>query len=525
MDRRTILAVVLSFGVFFAWQKLYLEPRTAQQRAQHAAEVAHHSEADASLPNQKKEAAQIDASTLKPLKVETLNLSGSVASVSNASEWIQTWTLNEYKKTLGDEGPAVSLEDLILKSGAIEVSFNRQEFLYLKDVRGTLSKEGDAALWSYSDSRIQMVRRIEIEPTLENTLFAKVDITIKDPTLQPAYAFLGVRSQSVKDDAEARDRSLAVWTQDSIERYVLQTDDFDTESVRTPVSWIAALNRYFVLALVPQGSPLPGGRVQPWGDGLNKGWAGLVYPMSGPTLSIPVRIYFGPKDLNQMEAVHPTLGSTADFGWFTPFAYALLWIMKKLYAFFGNYGIAIILLTILVRSVTFPLTYKSTKSMKKLSAVQPKLQKIREQYKDDKEALQRETMKAMKQSGANPLAGCLPILIQMPVFFALYRVLYSSVELYQEPFFGWIMDLSQKDPFYVTPILMTATMFFQQKLTPSTAADPTQQRILQFMPLIFGVIMINLPSGLALYMLTNALTGILQQLVLNRKLGIKPNAT
>ena len=162
--------------------------------------------------------------------------------------------------------------------------------------------------------------------------------------------------------------------------------------------------------------------------------------------------------------------------------------------------------------------------MKDMAKIQPQLQRVREKYKDDKEALNREMLTLMRSHGYNPMAGCLPILIQMPIFFALYRVLYSSIELYHAPFALWILDLSSKDPYYVTPVLLSATMFIQQSLTPTTAMDPTQAKMMKMMPLIFGAMMFALPSGLTLYMLVNAIASIAQQLVLNKKLGITPNA-
>jgi YidC/Oxa1 family membrane protein insertase len=156
--------------------------------------------------------------------------------------------------------------------------------------------------------------------------------------------------------------------------------------------------------------------------------------------------------------------------------------------------------------------------MKQMAKLQPQLQKLREKYKDDKEALNREMLTFMRSNGYNPVSGCLPMLIQMPIFFALYRVLYSSIELYHAPFWLWIRDLSDKDPYYVTPVLLTLTMYIQQKMMPNTATDPAQQKMMQFMPIMFGAFMLTLPSGLTIYMLVNALTSIVQQIVLNRKL-------
>jgi YidC/Oxa1 family membrane protein insertase len=283
------------------------------------------------------------------------------------------------------------------------------------------------------------------------------------------------------------------------------------------VEWIGVTNRYFLTALIPQGELKPKALIQP--ISAEKGRVSLVYPVTESTIRIPLKGFFGPKELNILKSVDRRLDPALDLGFFTWFAYPLLKLLKFFEGWTANWGVAIILLTLLVKILTYPLTYKSMKSMKKMAALQPKLQKLREKYADDKEALNREMLVLMKEGGYNPAAGCLPILIQMPVFFALYRVLYSSIELYQAPFFLWITDLSTKDPFYITPVVLTAVMYVQQKLTPNTATDPVQAKMMQFMPVMFGVFMVSLPSGLTLYMLVNALASIAQQIILNKKLG------
>jgi YidC/Oxa1 family membrane protein insertase len=248
----------------------------------------------------------------------------------------------------------------------------------------------------------------------------------------------------------------------------------------------------------------------------------FVYPIQGSEILVKQRYAFAEKKKDILSAIEPTLDHVIDFGWLKAIAYPLLAIMKWFYSQFPNWGVAIILLTLLVKLATFPLTYKSMVGMKKMAALQPELKKIQEKYKDDKDALNREMMVMMREKGYNPLAGCLPIFLQMPIFFALYRVLYSAVELYQAPFFSWIHDLSSKDPYFVLPVLLTGTMVLQQKLTPNTVSDPVQQKMMTWMPVIFGVMMLQLPAGLSLYMLVNALAGILQQFILNKKVGPGP---
>ena len=233
---------------------------------------------------------------------------------------------------------------------------------------------------------------------------------------------------------------------------------------------------------------------------------------SKATNALNFSLVFAKKEYNDLTALGHNLNKAVDFGIWGFFA---VWILKGLqffHTFVPNWGVAVILLTLLIRMITFPLQYKSFASMKKLQVIQPELNKIREKYKDDPAKMQKESMELFKKSGANPLGGCLPLLLQMPVFFAFYKVLYGAVELVDAPFILWIQDLSNKDPYYVLPVLMTLVMFLQQKITPNTISDPVQKKVMMFMPVIFGFIMKDLPSGLCLYIFVSTLFGILQQL-------------
>lgn len=224
-------------------------------------------------------------------------------------------------------------------------------------------------------------------------------------------------------------------------------------------------------------------------------------------------LVFTKKNYDELITLGDNLHQSVDFGFFAILAVPTLRALQFVYKFIPNYGIAIILVTILIRLITFPLQYKSFKSMKKMQLIQPELTKIKEKYKDEPQKMQKETMDLFKKAGANPLSGCLPLLLQMPFFFAIYKVLYSSVELVGAPFYGWIHDLSIHDPFYVLPVLMGVSMFAQQKLTPTSTMDPTQQKIMLLMPVIFAFIMKSLPAGLVLYILVSTVVGILQQML------------
>ena len=227
-------------------------------------------------------------------------------------------------------------------------------------------------------------------------------------------------------------------------------------------------------------------------------------------------IVFAKKNYDDLIRLGKNLDKSVDFGVLGLLAVPILRGLQFFYNVFPNYGVSIIILTILIRLVTFPLQYKSFKSMKKMSVLQPEIAKLKEKFKDDPQRLQKETMELFKRNGANPLGGCLPMLLQMPIFFAFYKVLYAAVELVGQPFYFWINDLSEKDPYFVLPVILTAAMFFQQKLTPTTSTDPTQQKVMMFMPIIFGFIMKDMPSGLVLYICVSTIFQMFQQFFVNK---------
>ncbi|WP_029520423.1 membrane protein insertase YidC [Persephonella sp. IF05-L8] len=218
--------------------------------------------------------------------------------------------------------------------------------------------------------------------------------------------------------------------------------------------------------------------------------------------------------------VNLALEETVDFGIFGILGKPLFIVLHFFYSFTHNWGVAIILLTILIRIIFFPLNHKSLKAMKKMSDLAPEIKKLQQKYKDDPQKLQQEMMKLYAEHGANPMSGCLPILVQIPVFIALYNVLMVTVELKNAPFILWITDLSSKDPYYILPILMGLSMVAQQWITPSS--DKNQRMIMYIMAIVFTFMFMNFPSGLVLYWLTNNILGLLQSYIINRKLG-KPD--
>jgi len=253
----------------------------------------------------------------------------------------------------------------------------------------------------------------------------------------------------------------------------------------------------------------------------------IVFPMQkieGTTeLSREVVAYLGPKAYKRLEAAEAKAGfasgftETIDFGWFGVIGKPLLWLLLQFYSFFGNWGLAIMLLTILVKGATLYWTTKSMRSMKAMAALAPQMKALQERYKDDRQRLQAETMALYKVHNVNPIAGCLPILLQMPIWIALYRMLSNAGELYMAPFIpGWIDDLTATDPYHILPIVLVATMFAQARMTPSTGTSG-QQKMLQYgMPLMFGVMSFFFPSGLTLYIFTNTVLSALHSIYMNK---------
>lgn len=230
-----------------------------------------------------------------------------------------------------------------------------------------------------------------------------------------------------------------------------------------------------------------------------------------------IKNYLGPKRYRLLQAAGYHLEEAVDFGWLWPICQVLLAILFFFQSLVSNWGVAIILLTVLVKVVLMPLTHKSFQSAEKMKALKPEIDKINEKFKDDAAAKQRETMALYKQCKVNPLGGCIPSLLQMPIWFALYRTLRASPELYRAPFFGWINDLSNPDPYFVTPIIMGVMMFLQQKLTPMAGDSAQAKMMLYLMPVMFTAMMLFLPSGLTLYILINTVLSIAHQLYIHRR--------
>jgi len=275
-------------------------------------------------------------------------------------------------------------------------------------------------------------------------------------------------------------------------------------------TWVALGDRYFEAALVPLEGQLAAFARRPSPAGLEIGVrSDQIALMPGQRVTYAVRAYLGPKDRQLLAAAGPGLERSIDYGWFAWLAIPFLAILKFCHGFLRSWGLAIFALTLLVKGALFPISYKMFRSMRKMQDVAPKVQALKAKFKNDPQGLQRATMDIYREHGVNPMAGCLPMVVQIPVFFALYRVLFNAIELRGAGFL-YIPDLSLKDPYYVTPILMGITMLVQQQLTP-TGGDPKQAKMMRFMPIIFTAMFINFSSGLVLYFLFSNLLSISEQ--------------
>ncbi|EGQ9845288.1 membrane protein insertase YidC [Vibrio cholerae] len=303
-------------------------------------------------------------------------------------------------------------------------------------------------------------------------------------------------------------------------------DDMKDRNLSAPndvtVNWVAMIQHYFASAWIPRDEP----QAQLYSRVINNlGDMGIRTPnktiANGDKAEFEATLWVGPKLQDQMAATAPNLDLVVDYGWLWFIAKPLHWLLSVIQSFVGNWGVAIICLTFIVRGAMYPLTKAQYTSMAKMRMLQPKLQAMRERIGDDRQRMSQEMMELYKKEKVNPLGGCLPILLQMPIFIALYWALMESVELRHSPFFGWIHDLSAQDPYYILPLLMGASMFVIQKMSPTTITDPMQQKIMTFMPVMFTFFFLWFPSGLVLYWLVSNIVTLIQQTLIYKALEKK----
>ncbi|GFZ88875.1 membrane protein insertase YidC [Dyella caseinilytica] len=306
----------------------------------------------------------------------------------------------------------------------------------------------------------------------------------------------------------------------------LPFDKFEKEPLQSPVTggWVAMMQQYFLGAWIP-----PAKEADTFSSAIvNEAGSTPHYVIRsvGPQISVApgqqasstAQLYVGPKLPDQLQTIAPGLELTIDYGMLKIFAEPLHWVLAQLDKLTGNWGVSIVLLVLLINLVTFKFTNAQFESAAKMRKLKPRMDALKERYGDDRQKMQQAMMELYKKEKVNPAAGCLPLLITIPIFYGLYYVLRDSVELRQAPFFGWIHDLSAADPYFVLPVLYTVVMLVQQWIMPAAAGmDPTQQKMMKFMPLMFAVIFLFFPSGLVLYYVVNGLCRLLQQWWVTRR--------
>jgi YidC/Oxa1 family membrane protein insertase len=568
MDKRTLLAVVLSIIVLFVYQTFFVKPpqptvpapgqqaaapaqpqtQTPAQPAAPAATVAAPAAAPATSAAGRIAAAPAVTGTEKDVVVET-PLYRAVFTTRGAS--LKSFQLKHYKTELADSEDVVDKFMRLIGRGTpkntagpkpielVNVSEGMPRPLSVTFPDSTVNIPVDG-FFEADGSALDMTqgsepRRLTFSQTYPGEM--KIEKTF---TFHPdKYSFdLEVRLSNLSATALNQNGSLT-WYQyvdpkaptDSyghdgpvsfIGKSIDRPEVAKMEASKTlgpDVSWGGFESKYFIASLIPQNPSLTSFKMA-------KDVSNLVsVGLAGPKVLIPpgqpglfnYSLYLGPKDYDILKAQKIGLENAIDFGdWLKWLAIPLLVVLKFLYGYVGNYGIAIIILTILIKLIFWPLGNKSYRSMKEMQKLQPLMAALREKYKDDKQRLSQESMNLYKTHKVNPLGGCLPMVVQIPVFFGLYKALLYAIELRHSPLFWWVQDLSAKDPYYITPLVMGATMFIQQKMTP-TGADPMQAKIMLFMPVIFTFMFLNFPSGLVIYWLFNNIISIGQQVYINKQ--------
>jgi len=305
--------------------------------------------------------------------------------------------------------------------------------------------------------------------------------------------------------------------------------DIDKGSLSYPKKakdgWIGIVQHYFVSAWLPKEGVEREYFTNDVGNNLYT--AGVVVPVGsiapGATASTEVRVYIGPQEKERLAAAAPGMDLVVDYGWLKILAVPLFWLLKTIHAFVGNWGWSIILMTVLIKLVFYPLNAKAGRSMAQMKVLAPKMEKLKELYGDDRQKLNTAMMELYRTEKINPLGGCLPIVVQIPVFIALYWVLLGSIELRHAPWIGWIHDLSAPDPYFILPVIYAVSMFVQTRINPQPA-DPVQAKVMMFMPIMFSVFFLFFPSGLVLYWVVQNLLSIVQQWHINRTLAAEAKA-
>lgn len=516
-DKKTIYAAVVVFGVLMLWQN-YLNKKYRSN-------------------SEETKTVNVEAAVANKPMEEKVNEDSSKAEAAAAvsqktAEEIIVFENDKTKIEISSHG--MGFKNIVLKKhldrDGNQVIMNKDASIGLfalgsldmgKPIDFKVDKISDNEFRGIAEiSGLKITRSISYDPVTDSfknkVNLENVNEQFKGLTLTMAEKSIGQVSRSVFSPTFESQEVLTLHN-DKEERIKSSTLSEKYDNSFSNVRLVGISSHYFTSSLVDKSDVAPDVSIKA-GKGVDEVNAVLIYKPaqnSKNNLQLEWITYSGGKSLATLESIDKDFKHVLDFGFFSSIGIVLLKLMQWFHSMIPNWGLAIILLTMLVRLIVLPLNITTFRSTKKMQAIQPIISALRERYKDDPQTLNKEMMGVWKEHKVNPFGGCLPMLLQLPIFFALYQVLGQSIELYHAPFFGWIHDLSQKDPWYILPVLMAVAMFLQQKMTPTTM-DPTQAKIMQFMPLIFAVMMVNLPAGLTLYIFVNTLSGVLLQQIFMR---------
>jgi len=530
MEKRLLIAIVLSFAVLFLYQLVFVKKEPLQQPV--SAPAAEIEKAPEQKPVSKQPADAPETSVAQEFQSAAADIEEKIvvdtplyrAVWINRGAQLESWKLKEYKND--DEG---NLELISARSAEL----GRFPFFLLTD-DADFDNAVNNALFEFSRNRMELRggedgelrfayatetgTRIEKIFTFHGGTYdfdVRINVWRNGQKIAPRIvwgpSFGNLSAQELKKRLGGGGAGVTVYAANKIFRH--EERNFKLEnSLYNFADWVAYDSNYFAVLFLAPPQKMSAAFLKEDTDQI---------PSYYLALDIPEKAYIGPKDVDRLTEFGPNTKKLIRFGFFGWMAEILHQAIKYIHNAVPNWGFCIIILTIIIKILFFPLTYSSTKSMAKMQELQPKMKAIRAKYKKAKQdiaqrrKMNEEIMKLYKEHGVNPAGGCLPMLIQLPIFWGFFRMLAISLEFRQSPFIFWIRDLSVNDPYYVTPILMGITQYISQKMTP-TSADPTQQRMMMIMPVVMTIFFMNFSSGLVLYWLTNNVLQIGQQYIMNR---------
>ena len=535
MEKRALVAVILSLAVLFFFQSYFAPPEQPDQTLldEDTLESSPPSETTPDIAEEKESPAAFAAVSTAPEKEIRVETALYTAIFSTRGAALKSWVLKRYLDRLGIEGEPIEMvtskqgsprpltSTLLWKERSETLDIDFRPDRERLELTGSEEK-GQIVFTGSTPDGVSVTKTISFS---SESYWIDIAIEVNPPSSLPSPKGTMINWIRILDPEKADSGRFgftgpAVYGNGKLNEIKLKSLEEGKASFARGVRWVGYEEKYFLAAFFARnGAPVSVDIAKRDENSIEINFFEKTNASAGSgTCAYAYGFYCGPKDIEILRSLGVDLEKAIDFGMFDIIAKPLLHTLKYLNKVTHNYGWAIIILTIIIKIIFFPLTHKSYKSMKAMKDLQPKMVALRKKFKDDKDQLNRETMSLYRTHKVNPLGGCLPLVIQFPIFIAFYWVLFGSIELRHAPFMLWIKDLSAQDPFYITPVLMGASMFIQQKMTP-TAGDPTQAKVMLAMPIIFTFLFLKFPSGLVLYWLVNNVLQIFQQLYIDKRVS------